>query len=76
MKKQNYYNLMQVLVSEKRFDSKKIDKVLSSDIFNVIKNYMEIDREDLKTQLVLEEDGSYVLRCKAKAKRIKVFGVV
>ncbi len=75
MKKQNINNLMKVLISEKRFDSKQIDKVIESDIYNVIKNYMEVDREDLKTQLVLEEDGSYVLRCKAKARRVKIFGV-
>lgn len=76
MKKSNINNLMKVLVTEKRFDSQKIDKVMASDIFNVVKNYMEIEREDLKTQLVLDDDGCYVFRCKVKAKRVKVFGVV
>ena len=75
-KDDNLNNLMKVLITEKRFDSQKIDKVIASDIFNVVKNYLEIDKEDLKTQLVLDEDGYYVLRCKARAKRVKIFGVV
>lgn len=76
MKKQNINALMKVLISEKRFDSSAVDKVIASDIFNILKNYMDIQREDLKTQLVLDEQGFYVLRCKVRAKRIKIFGVV
>ena len=75
-KKQTLNNLMQVLISEKRFDSQKIDKVLASDIYNVVKNYMEIDPQDIKTNLVLDEDGCYVWRCKVRARRVKIFGVV
>ena len=56
-KKETKNKLMQVLISEKRFDPQKIDKVLESDLYKVIKNYMDIDREDIRTQLVLEEDG-------------------
>ena len=76
MKRNNISSLMKILVTEKRFNSQKIDKVMASDIFNVVKNYLEIEREDLKTQLVLDDDGCYVFRCKVKAKRVKVFGVV
>lgn len=74
--KQNLNKLMQVLISEKRFDSQKIDRVIASDVYNVIKNYMEIERDDIKTQLVLDDDGYYIFRCKARSRRIKVFGVV
>lgn len=75
MSKNNVSHLMRVLISEKRFDSQKIDKVIENDIYKVVKNYMDISREDLKTQLVLDEEGCYVLRCKARAKRVKIFGV-
>lgn len=75
-KKETKNKLMQVLISEKRFDPQKIDKVLESDFYKVIKNYMDIDREDIHTQLVLEDDGCYVLRCKVRARRIKIFGVL
>ena len=75
-KKETKNKLMQVLISEKRFDPQKIDRVLESDLYKVIKNYMDIDREDIRTQLVLEDDGCYVLRCKVRARRIKIFGVL
>ncbi len=75
-KKEIKNRLMQVLISEKRFDSQKIDRVLENDLYKVIKNYMDVDREDIRTNLVLEDDGCYVLRCKVRAKRIKIFGVL
>lgn len=68
--------LMQVLISEKRFDSQKINNVLAGDIFRVLQNYMDIERDDVHTKLDLESDGCYVLRCKVKAKRIKIFGIM
>ena len=68
--------LMQVLISEKRFDAQKINNVLAGDIYKTLQNYMDITREDVKTRLELDENGCYVLRCKVVAKRIKIFGVV
>ena len=68
--------LMQVLISEKRFDSQKINNVLASDIFKVLQNYMDIERDDVHVKLDLDNEGFYVLKCKVNAKRIKIFGIM
>ncbi|MBQ7602879.1 MAG: hypothetical protein IJU58_01880 [Clostridia bacterium] len=68
--------LVQMLISQKRFDTQKINSVLAADIYKVLQNYMDIDRTDVKTRLDLDENGCYVLRCKVISKRIKIFGVI
>lgn len=68
--------LIQILISEKRVDTQKINNVLASDIYNSLRNYMDIERGDVHTRLDIDDQGCYVLRCKVRAKRIKIFGVV
>ncbi len=76
LKKKTNNNLLKVLISEKRFDPQKINNILATDLYDVIKNYFEVERVDVHTRVDLEEDGYYVLRCKVRAKRVKIFGVL
>ncbi len=76
LKKETNNNLLKVLISEKRFDPQKINNILATDLYDVIKNYFEVERDDVRTRVDLEEDGYYVLRCKVRARRVKIFGVL
>jgi len=64
--------LNRALVLEKHFNPEKIRNVIKSDIFNVLKNYGEIDSKDLNFDIIILDDGSYEIDFKARLNRIKV----
>ena len=76
LKKETNNNLLKILISEKRFDPQKLNDILSADLYEIIKNYFDIEPLDVHTKVDLENDGYYVLRCKVRAKRVKIFGVL
>lgn len=65
--------LNQALILEKHFNPEKIRNVIKSDIFNVLKNYGDIDCEDLHFDIVILDDGCYQVEFKAKLNHIKMF---
>lgn len=64
--------LSKALVLEKHFNPEKIRSVIKSDIFNILKNYGEIDPKDIDFDIIILDDGSYEIVFKAKLCRIKV----
>lgn len=64
--------LKRALVLEKHFNPEKIREVIKSDIFNVLKNYGEIQGKDLHFDIVILDDGSYEIEFKARLNHIKV----
>lgn len=73
--KKNGSRLRQVLINDKRMDPSRLQEVLKNDIFEVLYQYLDIEPSAVKTQVDIE-DGEYVLRCKVRAKRLKVMGFV
>ena len=68
--------LKQVLINDKHFNPERLNDVVSSDIFKLLQNYMEIDNSDMMSRIDLAEQGNYVLRCKVKCKRLKIMGLL
>ena len=68
--------LKQVLINDKHFNPERLNDVLSSDIFKLLQNYMEIDNSDMMSRIDLDEQGNYVLRCKVKCKRLRIMGLL
>lgn len=68
--------LKKILVNDKHFSPTRLNEVIKSGIYKVLDNFMEITPQDILTNLTLEEDGDYVLRCKVRCKRIKVMGIL
>ncbi|MBQ7977068.1 MAG: hypothetical protein IJ301_00495 [Clostridia bacterium] len=68
--------LKQVLINDKHFNPERLNEVVSSDIFKILQNYMEINREDMLARIDIDEQGNYVLRCKVKCKRLKIMGLL
>ena len=68
--------LKQVLINDKHFNPERLNDVVSSDIFKLLQNYMEIDNSDMMSRIDLDEQGTYVLRCKVKCKRLKIMGLL
>lgn len=64
--------LNRALVLEKHFNPEKIRSVIKSDIFNVLKNYGELNPKDLHFDIIILDDGSYEVEFKARLNRIKV----
>ena len=65
--------LNQALILEKHFNPEKIRNVIKSDIFCVLKNYGDIESENLHFDIVILDDGSYEVEFKAKLNHIKMF---
>lgn len=68
--------LKKILINDKHFSPTRLNEVIKSGIYKVLDNFMEITPRDILTNLTLEEDGDYVLRCKVRCKRIKVMGIL
>lgn len=64
--------LKQVLTIDKQINSSLI-QVLKSDILHVLKNYMEINAEELDLNISIDEFGFYDISVCAKVRRLITF---
>ena len=67
--------LRQVLINDKRFEPERLREILQNDLYNTLTNYLDITPQDIFSRIDIE-NGEYVLRCKVKAKRVKVMGII
>ncbi len=68
--------LKKILINDKHFSPVRLNEVIKSGIYKVLGDFMEIEPQDILTNLSLEEDGDYVLRCKVRCKRLKIMGIL
>lgn len=68
--------LNQILVKDKFFNTDKFNELVNVEIYKVLVNFMEIQREDVNTRLDIDERGNYVLRCKVECSRLKLVGLI
>ncbi len=68
--------LRQVLINDKHFNPERLQEVLTCDIYKVLQNYMDLNKNDMLTRLDIDENGNYVLRCKVMCKRLKIMGLL
>ena len=64
--------LKQVLVLDKQIN-KSLISVLKSDILHALKNYMEINSDDLDLDIDIDEFGFYHVNLTAKVRRLITF---
>ena len=64
--------LKNILVSDKRENPVRIERVLKSELLNVIKNYFEVACEDLMLDILVREDGKYDIQMNVVSRAIKI----
>lgn len=68
--------LKNVLKSDKRDNPNKILNVLKSDILYVLKNYMEINSDNLDVSICVNSMGTYSLTILANVSRLKTLNCI
>ena len=68
--------LKQVLINDKHFNPERLNEVITGDLYKILQNYMEINRDDMLARIDIDDEGNYVLRCKVKCKRLKIMGLL
>ena len=72
--KENLERLENVLISDKQFSPKQVEKVLKSDAFNILSNYGNFQPENLNVSVQIKKDGTYSFSIIAVCDRLKIFG--
>ena len=71
---ENLERLQNVLISDKQFNSKKLENIVKSDIYNILSNYCHLEPNNLQVEIQLQKNGEYQFRIFAKSDRLKIFG--
>lgn len=67
--------LKNIIVADKKENPMKIEKILKSEIINVIKNYFEISAEDVDLNILINKDGMYDIQINFVSRAIKIANV-
>lgn len=62
----NLERLQNVLISDKQFSPQKVEKVLKSDIYELLSNYATINPDEVNVKVEIEKDGTYKFLMVAK----------
>lgn len=73
-KDKNLERLQNVLISDKQFSPQQVERVLKSDIFNMLSSYCSLLPEDVKVKVELQKNGRYSFQIFAESDRLKIFG--
>lgn len=68
--------LKNVLKSDKRDNPNKILNVLKSDVLYILKNYMEINSDNLDVNISVTSSGAYNLTILANVSRLKTLNCI
>mgnify|MGYP002711327105 FL=1 len=64
--------LKKIISADKKENPIKIERLLKSEIYYILKNYFEINSEDMSLNLKINEDGKYQLQLNAISRSIKI----
>ena len=67
--------LKNIIISDKKENPSKIEKVLKSEIINVLKNYFEITYEDVNLNILINKDGLYDIQINFVSRAMKIVNV-
>ena len=67
--------LKNIIISDKKENPSKIEKVLKSEIINVLKNYFEITSEDVNLNILINKDGLYDIQINFISRAMKIVNV-
>ena len=64
--------LKNIIISDKRENPVKIERVLKSELLNVLKNYFELTSEDIDLSIMIRDDGKYGILLNAISRHIRI----
>lgn len=64
--------LKNIIVADKKENPEKIERLLKSEIMNVLKNYFDITSEDMSLSILINDDGKYDLQINAISSFLKI----
>lgn len=67
--------LKQVLINDKHVNSDRLNQLLTSEVYKVLLNYLDIYKEDIMSKISLE-NGKVVFRLKVSCNQIKIVGML
>ena len=62
--------IKQMLVKDKKINPDKIIKLLKSEIFFALRNYMEINPDNIKLDIGIDNDGKYIISLTGVSNRL------
>lgn len=68
--------LKSVIIADKKDNPKKIEKVLKSEVLNIIKNYFDVTSESIELSILINKDGMYDIQINALSRSIKIASVL
>lgn len=66
--------LKKVLISDKHFNPERIKEVIKSDVLYILKNYTDVEADNLNFEINVDKEGGYKIEINATCKRLKVLG--
>lgn len=67
--------LTNILVADKQNPCEKINSILKSDLFILLSQYFDLIEKDIECKVVAQ-DGDYIVKISARARRLKNFIVL
>lgn len=64
--------LKQMLINDKKENPNKLVGIIKSEIFYILKNYMDIKSDDIIFDIGIDNNGKYLLSLSAEVSRIYV----
>ena len=64
--------LKNIIVADKKENPEKIERLLKSEIMNVLKNYFDITSENVSLSILINDDGKYDLQINAISSFLKI----
>ena len=64
--------LKNIIVADKKENPEKIERLLKSEIMNVLKNYFDITSEDVSLSILINDDGKDDLQINAISSFLKI----
>lgn len=63
--------LRNIIISDKRQNPCRIEKILKSELINIMRNYFDISSDDLDLSILVREDGRYSVQMNVVSRTIK-----
>lgn len=64
--------IKQMLINDKKQNPNKLNALIKSEIYYILKNYMDIKIDDMKFDIGIDNNGKYLLSLSVEVPRIYV----
>lgn len=74
--KQDEERLKHVLIQDKHFNPDRIKQVIKSDVYHLLRNYTNINSDNIYIDIEINQNGTYHFKIDAVAENLKIFGAL